>query len=74
MWWKARHSLGMPGQPVTMPDEKAEQRDLHRAAEKMRRHASLIVFVEINCFLPGDPQQCASQGVQLSVAAATPVS
>ncbi len=24
MWRKARHSLGIPGQPVTMPDEKAE--------------------------------------------------
>ena len=34
------------------------------------RRASLIVFAEINCFRPGDPQHCASQGVQLPVAAA----
>jgi hypothetical protein len=36
----------------------------------VRRNASLIVFVKINCFRPGDPQQRVSQGVQLPLATA----
>jgi hypothetical protein len=38
------------------------------------RNASVIVFVETDCFRPGDPQHCASQGVQLPVAAPTSAS
>ena len=58
-----------------MPDEKAEAVATYTArgredAPAAPRHASLIVFVEINCFRPGDPQHCASQGVQLPVATA----
>ena len=58
-----------------MPDEKAEAVATCTArgredAPAAPRHASLIVFVEINCFRPGDPQHCASQGVQLPVATA----
>ena len=58
-----------------MPDEKAEVVATYTArgredAPAAPRHASLIVFVEINCFRPGDPQHCASQGVQLPVAMA----
>ena len=49
-------------------------RDLHRArpgrCASSFRHASLIVFVEINCFRPGNPQHCASKGVQPPVATA----
>ena len=45
-----------------------------RAAEKMRRQnlatARLSVFVETNTFKPGEPQHCASRGVQLPVATA----
>ena len=53
-----------------MPDEKAVAVATYTArgredAPAAPRHASLIVFVEINCFRPGDPQHCASQGVQL---------
>src|SRR5271168_5014511 len=58
-----------------MHDEKAEAVATYTArgredAPAAPRHASLIVFVEINCFHPGDPQHCASQGVQLPVATA----
>jgi hypothetical protein len=58
-----------------MPDEKAEAVATYTArgredAPAAPRHASLIVFVEINCFRPSDPQHCASQGVQLPVALA----
>ena len=58
-----------------MPDEKAEAVATYTArgredAPTPPPHASLIVFVEINCFRPGDPQHCASQGVQLPVATA----
>src|SRR5271170_1384163 len=68
MWCKARDA----GQ-VTMPDETAEAVATYTArgredAPAAPRHASLIVFVEINCFRPGGPQRCASQGVQLPVA------
>jgi hypothetical protein len=41
---------------------------------RRQRLASLIVFVEINCFGPGDPQHCASQGVELPVVTAQPAS
>ena len=64
------------GRPVTLPGEMAEAVATYtaRAAEKMRRQglatASLSVFVETNRFKPGDPQYCASQGVQLPVATA----
>ena len=63
------------GQPVTMPDEKAVAVATYTArgredAPAAPRHASLIVFVEINCFRRGDPQHCAGQGVQLPVATA----
>jgi hypothetical protein len=75
MWWKARGGgkLGIAlardaGQPVMLPDEKAEAVATCTArgredAPAAARHASLIVFVEINCFRPGDPQHCASQCV-----------
>jgi hypothetical protein len=58
-----------------MSDEKAEAVATYTArgredAPAARRHASLIAFVEINCFRPGDPRHCASQGVQLPVATA----
>jgi hypothetical protein len=58
-----------------MPDEKAEAVASYAArgredAPAAPRHVSLIVFVEFNCFRPGDPQHCASQGVQLPVATA----
>jgi DNA polymerase V len=43
-----------------------------RAAEKLRRQdlatASLIVFIEINRFKPGDAQHCAARPVRLPVA------
>jgi hypothetical protein len=52
-----------------MPDEKAEAVATYTArgredAPAAPRHASLIVFVKINCFRPGDPQHCARQGVR----------
>jgi hypothetical protein len=58
-----------------MPDKKAEAVATCTArgredAQAAARHADLIVFVEINCFRPGDPQHCASQGAQLPVATA----
>jgi hypothetical protein len=58
-----------------MPDEKAKVVATYTArgqedAPAMPRHASLIVFVEINCFRPGDPQHCAGRGVQLPFATA----
>src|ERR1700733_15017187 len=63
------------GRPVTMREEKAEAVVTCTArgredAPAASRHAGLIVFVEINCFRPGDPRHCASQGVQLPVATA----
>ncbi len=62
-----------------MPDEKAAAVATctprgREDAPAAPRHASLIVFVEINCFRPGDPQHCASQGAQLPVARPTPAS
>jgi hypothetical protein len=58
-----------------MPDEKAAAVATctprgREDAPAAPRHASLIVFVEINGFRPGDPQHCASQGAQLPVATA----
>jgi hypothetical protein len=58
-----------------MPDEKAEAIATYTArgqedAPAAPRHASLIGFGEINCVRPGDPQNFASQGVQLPVATA----
>ena len=58
-----------------MPDEKTGAVATYTArgredAPAAPRHAGLIVFVETNCFRPGDPQRCASQGVQLPVATA----
>ena len=64
------------GRPVLLASEMAEAVATHtaRAAEKMRRQrlatANLTVFVETNRFKPGQPQYCASQGVQLPVATA----
>ena len=64
------------GRPVLLASEMAEAVATHtaRAAEKMRRQrlatANLTVFVETNRFKPGQPQHCASQGVQLPVSTA----
>jgi hypothetical protein len=69
MLWKARDRTRSGCRPaVTKPDEKAEAVATYTArgredARAAPRHASLIVFVEINCFRPGDPQHCAGQGV-----------
>jgi hypothetical protein len=60
-----------------MPDEKAKVVATYTArgqedAPAMPRHASLIVFVEINCFRPGDPQHCAIHSIARAGACSFP--
>jgi hypothetical protein len=62
-----------------MPDEKAEAVATYTArgredAPAAPRHAILIVFVEINCFRPGDPQHCASKARSFPSPRPTPAS